>query len=269
MKKSFANVLLILGALAAGILVQVVAAATVMIPAVVFLKMEEIPIGLTVLVTHIFILLCFGAWYLLVCCQKISLRSGLKYAFKGKNVLIIVLLAVGGCFFTNFIMPIVTVFIPESIVQAYMEMMETAGFGESILSTIAAVLVAPFGEELLFRGVVYHYATNMLSDMGNRRKAFYIANVIQALAFGIFHGNLIQAVYAFGLGLLLGYLRECVGSIWASIMAHILINACSAFVWEAIALRMSESLLVYACAGAVSFIIMLLGFKIGGPARDA
>ena len=80
MKKSFANVLLILGALAAGILVQVVAAATVMIPAVVFLKMEEIPIGLTVLVTHIFILLCFGAWYLLVCCQKISLRSSWKYA---------------------------------------------------------------------------------------------------------------------------------------------------------------------------------------------
>ena len=268
MKKSFANVLLILGALAAGILVQVIAAATVMIPAVVFLKMEEIPMGLTVLVTHVFILLCFGAWYLLACCQEIHFGSSLKHFLKGKNILIIVLLAVGGCFFTNFIMPIATVFIPESIVQAYMEMMETAGFGESILSTIAAVLVAPFGEELLFRGVVFYYATDMLRDMGDRRKAFYFANVVQALAFGVFHGNLIQGLYAFGLGLLLGYLRERVGSIWASIMAHIVINACSAFVWEAIALRMSESLLVYACAGAVSFSIMLLGFKIGGPARE-
>lgn len=267
MKKSLANVLLILGALAAGILVQVIAAMTVMIPAMVFLKTKEIPIGLTVLVTHIFILLCFGAWYILVCCPGMKAGISFKHTFRGKNVVIIALLAVGGCFFTNFVMPIATVFIPESIVQAYLELMETAGFGESILPTIAAVLIAPFGEELLFRGVVYHYASNMVRDMQDRRRAFYLANVVQALAFGIFHGNLIQGVYAFGLGLLLGYMRERFGSVWASAAGHIIINGCSAFLWEPLALCMPDSLLVYAVAAAVSFSIMWIGFKKGGPAR--
>ena len=266
MKKSFANVLLILGALAAGILVQVIAAATVMVPAMVFLRMEEIPIGLTVLVTHVFILLCFGAWYIALCRPDKSVGSGLKKIINTKSILIIALLAVGGCFFTNFIMPIATLIIPESIVQAYMELMETAGFGESLLPTIAAVAIAPFGEELLFRGVVYHYACNMVSHIIDRKKAFYIANTVQALAFGIFHGNLIQGIYAFALGLLLGYIRERFGSIWAPIFAHILINSCSAFLWEPIVLRMPESLIVYAAGAGASFFVLWLGFKFGGEA---
>lgn len=265
--KKIANILLIFAALAAGVLVQVMGALTVMIPAVVILKTPEVPMGLTVFITHVFLMLCFGAWYCFACCQESNALCTLKYTLRGKNILIILLLAIGGCFLTNFLMPIASMVIPESIIQDYMELMEAAGFGESIFPTIAAVAIAPFGEELLFRGVVYHYATNMVRDLSNKRRAFYISNVIQALAFGIFHGNLIQGVYAFALGLLLGYLRERFGSIWASIMGHILINACSAFIWEPLALRMPESLMVYAVASVACFGVMWLGFQLGGPAQ--
>ena len=150
--------------------------------------------------------------------------------------------------------------------QAYIDLMETAGFGESILPTVAAVLIAPFGEELIFRGVMYHYACNIVGAMQDRRKAFYIANTIQALAFGIFHGNLVQGTYAFFLGLVLGYLRERFGSIWASILAHMLINACSSFLWEPIALLLPESLPVFAAGTAICLVVVIFGFKLGGPA---
>ena len=288
MKSSVKNVLLLLGALTAGFLLQFVAAFAVMIPAVVVKQMQIISMGLsgtpqetemlnqvvtdvmgpTVLVTHVFLLICFALWYGFGCCRKRNAVITFKNTFRSRNILIIAVIAVGCCYLTNFIMPVAGMFIPENIMQSYLDLIEAAGFGESILPTIAAVLIAPFGEELIFRGVIYHYACNLVGTMPGRRKAFYIANTIQALAFGIFHGNLIQGTYAFLLGLALGYLRERFGSIWASILAHMLINGCSTFLWEPIAMRLPESVGVFTAGAVICAAIVLVGFKLGGPALE-
>ncbi len=286
MRGSFKNVLYLLGAFAAGFLLQFVAAFAVMIPATVVKQMQIISMGLsgtveetkmlnqlvtdvmgpTVLVTHIILLISFALWYGFGCCKKRNAAITFKTTFIGKNVVIIAVLAIGSCYLTNFAMPLASLVIPENIMQSYIDLMEAAGFGESILPTVAAVLIAPFGEELIFRGVMYHYAGNIVSGMPNRRAAFYIANSIQALAFGIFHGNLIQGTYAFFIGLALGYLRERFGSIWASILAHMLINACSSFLWEPIALLLPESMMVYTAGVVICLIIVIFGFKLGGKA---
>lgn len=286
MKSSVKNVLLLLGALAAGFLLQVIAAFAVIIPAVVVKQMQIISMGLngtpqetemlnqvvtdvmgpTVLVTHIFLLVGFALWYGFGCCRKRNAIATFRNTFRSRNILIIVVLSLGCCYLTNFVMPIAGEIIPENIMQSYLDLMESAGFGESILPTIAAVLIAPFGEELIFRGVIYHYACNLASAMPDRRKAFYIANAIQALGFGIFHGNLIQGTYAFFLGLVLGYLRERFGSIWASILAHMLINGCSSFLWEPIAIRLPETIGVFAVGAVICAMIVFIGFKMGGPA---
>ncbi len=52
---------------------------------------------------------------------------------------------------------------------------------------------APLGEEIVFRGVVY----------GQLRKVLKVpyAVVLSGLAFGLFHGNLVQAVYATVIGI--------------------------------------------------------------------
>ena len=283
---SFKNVLFLLSAFAAGFLLQFVAAFAVMIPATVVKQLQIISMGLsgtaqetemlnqmmtdvmgpTVLVTHIILLISFALWYGFGCCKKRNAFILFKAAFTGKNIVIIAVLAIGCCYLTNFAMPLASLIIPENIMQSYIDLMEAAGFGESILPTIAAVLIAPFGEELIFRGVMYHYAGNIVGGMPNRRVAFYIANSIQALAFGIFHGNLVQGTYAFFMGLVLGYLRERFGSIWASILAHMLINACSSFLWEPIALMLPESMIVYAVGALISLAVVILGFKIGGQA---
>ncbi len=286
MKSSFRNILFLLAAFAAGFLLQFVAAFAVMIPASVVKQMQIMSMGLTgtaqetemlnqlitdvmgptVLVTHIILFVSFALWYGFGCCRKRNIAASFKRTFRGRNIVIIAVLSVGCCYLTNFAMPIASMIIPENIMQAYIDLMETAGFGESILPTIAAVLIAPFGEELIFRGVMYHYACNIVGAMQDRRKAFYIANTIQALAFGIFHGNLVQGTYAFFLGMVLGYLRERFGSIWASILAHMLINACSSFLWEPIALRLPESIGVFAAGTVICLAVVSLGFKLGGPA---
>ena len=79
-----------------------------------------------------------------------------------------------------------------------------------------SVLLAPVCEELIFRGTTMHLARRALP--------FWLANTMQALLFGLFHMNWIQGIYAFALGLVLGYVCEKGGSIYYSILLHILFN---------------------------------------------
>lgn len=53
---------------------------------------------------------------------------------------------------------------------------------------------------------------------------FLGANILQALFFGIYHGNIIQGIYATIIGFLLGLLYRRFNSIYASILLHMMIN---------------------------------------------
>ena len=107
----------------------------------------------------------------------------------------------------------------------YEKLMENAGFTTNSLSPLLilyAVLLGPIEEELTFRGVIFSSARKALP--------FWAANIFQALLFGIFHMNLIQGIYAFFIGLFLGYIAGRGGSIYFSIFLHILFNSWGTFV---------------------------------------
>lgn len=70
-------------------------------------------------------------------------------------------------------------------------------------------LGAPISEELLFRGLV-------LRSMEKHGKHFAI--IASALLFGLFHGNLIQAPFAFLVGLVLGYVTVEYNIGWAMVL---------------------------------------------------
>ena len=55
-----------------------------------------------------------------------------------------------------------------------------------------------------------------------RGEKFWAANVIQAMAFGLCHLNVVQGIYAFVLGLAIGYIKEAYGHIKACILFHFL-----------------------------------------------
>ncbi|MDO4332506.1 MAG: CPBP family intramembrane metalloprotease [Eubacteriales bacterium] len=73
-------------------------------------------------------------------------------------------------------------------------------------------ILAPLGEETVFRGVVY----GQLKKISN----VPVAIVLSGLAFGLFHGNLVQAVYATALGIVLALVYEIYDSILAAMLFH-------------------------------------------------
>ncbi len=85
------------------------------------------------------------------------------------------------------------------------------------MAIFAIALLPPFCEELAFRGVVYG---------GYRRDCRPLAAILtSALLFGLMHGNINQFAYAFVIGLAMALLVEATGSIWPSILMHIMINS--------------------------------------------
>ena len=88
--------------------------------------------------------------------------------------------------------------------------------GSILISLLTVGIVAPFTEEFIFRGVIFKTLNKNISILGTI--------IIQALFFGIFHGNLIQGIYATLLGLVLGYITYRTRSLWPSIIIHIINN---------------------------------------------
>ena len=100
----------------------------------------------------------------------------------------------------------------------------------SDISPVAVFLfssvIAPLVEELTFRGILY----SGFRKSGSAMQAIFWT----AFLFGIFHGNVNQALYAFAIGIAFGLLREATGSVLPSFFAHFTINAGSSLLilWE-------------------------------------
>ena len=106
---------------------------------------------------------------------------------------------------------------PETL-QEYNSMVEGAGITQfSFLWAVSTLLLPPLTEEIIFRGLIMRY-------LRRAGACFVLANLLQAVLFGIFHQNLIQGVYAALLGFLLGYLAWRYDSLLVPIFMHFLYN---------------------------------------------
>lgn len=81
-------------------------------------------------------------------------------------------------------------------------------------------ILAPICEETVFRGAIF----SGMKKEGNVFKAI----IASGLLFGLLHMNINQASYAFVIGVLLGFLVEATGSIFSSILFHVLVNSTNA-----------------------------------------
>ncbi len=86
-----------------------------------------------------------------------------------------------------------------------------------LLSLLAVFFLGPVAEELVFRGLTFGFARRGLSFAG--------ANVVQALLFAGAHMNMVQASYAFFMGLVFGLVMERSKNILLPIMLHVGFNA--------------------------------------------
>ncbi len=82
-----------------------------------------------------------------------------------------------------------------------------------------SAVVIPVVEELIFRGMGYAALRT--------RYSVRVSMVVSAFLFGAFHGNLMQFIYAFAIGLILAWCYEAGGGLWAPVLAHGTANAVS------------------------------------------
>lgn len=174
--------------------------------------------------------------------------------FSGKSVLAILFIMVGAQNILGVLLQVVEKFAPK-VIEDYNEIM---GFLDpsSIGMVLAAVILAPIGEEIAFRGMAFKYARKLTGN-------FWVANVLQALLFGIAHGNIVQGSYAFGMGIVLGFIYKKYNSLLATMIAHLIFNFCGVFVDGLIFLPLADAVILKSFIMiAVGLLFVWLGSKI-------
>ena len=108
--------------------------------------------------------------------------------------------------------------------QTYAQVTEAMYSADFLVQVLCLGILVPIAEEMVFRGLMYKRLRCGLP--------FMQAALYGALAFAIFHGNLVQMIYGFVLGMLFSYMYEKYGSVRAPIFAHIMMNLVSVFATE-------------------------------------
>lgn len=143
----------------------------------------------------------------------------------------VIVLAVAGSQLLN---DLIVIFHLNDIFPTYQEMTDVAMEGQPMWELFLTVgVLAPIAEEIIFRGLIFRRMRDELKPV--------TAIILSSLAFGLYHGNMVQFLYASLLGSLLAVIYHRTGTLWTSILAHMAANLWSLFggIWWA---KLQESL---------------------------
>lgn len=183
---------------------------------------QPMNIAYVTLARYIVYIVVFGIWL-----RKISSGSERRQLIKRPvipAILLIILAGVVGQFFVDSALTLARPFFPNAFSE-YDKQITSQVFGASAsyVLYLAIFFVAPIAEEILFRGLIQKYVGKFFHGIMDKGAALCTI-LFQALLFGIYHGNMIQGVYAFVLGILLGFLAVRFNSLIPGIIFHISIN---------------------------------------------
>lgn len=117
---------------------------------------------------------------------------------------------------------------------------------------ISLGIIVPIAEELIYRGIVYNRVKKYSNDK--------IAIIVSALAFGIFHFNLVQIVFAGVMGIVLAYVYSRYKTITAPILLHMAVNQISViFTCTGFDRYLNSNMLVY---NVFMIILIVMGAYI-------
>lgn len=105
----------------------------------------------------------------------------------------------------------------REISEGYGETSDIIYGGNIWMQIASAGFAAPVAEEMLMRGLLY----GRLKELAGSAR---IAIVLDAAVFGIFHGNIVQGIYAFAMGLFFAWLMERYRTVMVPAFAHIAAN---------------------------------------------
>lgn len=135
--------------------------------------------------------------------------------------IILAVMAVALCFSLNALIGFSGL---DKISGKYQEVAEALYSGGIFLELIAVGVFGPVCEELIFRGLMFKRLCGYVKPI--------VAVLISAVMFGIYHGNIVQGVYAFFLGAVMAFCYLRFQSLWAPILIHVMANITSVCLTE-------------------------------------
>lgn len=160
--------------------------------------------------------------------KKIPVEVKLPKEITIGRFLLLMLICMPIMYAGNFIGTILSLLLSGGTAQ---NALEDFVMGNPLYSFIFTVLLAPFLEEFLFRKQI----VDRLGKYGEKT-----AILFSAVTFGLFHMNLFQFFYAFGLGLLFAYVYTRTRMLRYSVIMHMIINFMGAVIAPAL-LKLTES----------------------------
>lgn len=220
---------------------------------------QPMNIAYMTLVQYLLYILVFGIWYYKAFARDntsanlSNIKSCLGY-MKDKlikvNTIFLILGGYAAQLFVDGILTLVEPYFKEQFAE-YGKMVDSiTGVGSSWVLLFAVIFVAPIGEELLFRGLIQGY--------GLKNFAPVLAIGLQGLIFGLYHGNIIQGIYAFFMGVVLGFVAHKTGTILTSTVLHISVNASLLLVPEILYQGTGRTVVTTVVAGATFAVMMWL-----------
>ncbi len=150
----------------------------------------------------------------------------------------------------NFAGKIVTMIISVLFKSRLSDAVSTLVIRSDIWANLFVVaILGPIVEELFFRKL-------LIGKL--RRYGEHVAILTSALIFGLIHGNLSQAFYAFTIGLALGYIYVKTGKLIYTILIHMIINLMGGIIAPAVVTQGGTLMQLYG--------ILILGIAIAGLA---
>lgn len=218
------------------------------------------------LAQYVLFILVFGIWYYKVfgkfknSKEPLTIRKSLSNSFKNMfnsyTPLFMIVAGVAAQFMVDGILNLIRPLLSDFFVNYDKMVSNITGAGSSWVMLLAVMFAAPIGEEFLFRGLIFRYSKRCLPP--------WIAIVFQALLFGVYHGNLIQGVYAFLLGIVLGLLAYKFKSVLPGIILHMVINISLLFVPGFLFETTTRCILTAVIAGIIFATSIFLAFKVAG-----
>ena len=188
--------------------------------------------------------------------------------FSLRGICIILLCSAGSCYFLNSLLAVLNTVLPEDIMSSYSESIYQSGIGREWKQTFKSIVLAPLAEEILYRGILFEFFKRKIFLFQPYQRAYWGANILQALLFGILHWNLIQGIYAFLCGLLVGFMVDLFQSLLPAILTHMLINILSVFTWSFVAEWIGGRTEVFLVFSLFMFICITEGICLGKEYRE-
>ena len=174
------------------------------------------------------------------CIRKYEKKTGLLDNF------LLVVFGFSGCMTVNFILNLIATFLPIPV-GSEIPTAENTDIYTTMLMQLAVAVAPAICEEIAFRGFVM----GSLSDFGDG-----FAILISSMFFGMMHTGISGILFAFLVGLLLGFIHKISGSLIPSMIVHFLNNAYS--VLMIVLLKILDIEMLGIISGTFVFTMLLL-----------